>query len=250
VEQVVAFSRYVGLVVAVFAALLVAPRATASAWDLARRGFRPAEDDEQPTPVHVREGVRARRRRHLHHFHGDDPSDEVEVLDISVGRPARGRRAERHRPDLTALVELVDSRAVLVLLTGLLLVFAGDLVRLLPGGAVLGGDLLLVVVTFLVMRHVIYHYVPVERLELPARLERAHAPFDQLLRLVLLSTAVALLLTWPSQVGWQLASRSLGGQLHDQRVLVAWACELPWLLGVTWVVVRQRLATAPARTRP
>lgn len=241
-EKVVAFSRYVGLVVAVFAALLVAPRATAAAWAYARRGFQPA-DVEQPTPVHVREGVRARRRRHLHHFHGDDPTDQVEVLDTH----GPTWRAERRRPQLAPLVDLVDSRAVLVLLSGLLLVFAGDVVRLLPSGAVLGGDLLLVVVTFLVMRHVIYRYVPVERLELPARLERAHAPFDQLLRLVLLSTAVALLLTWPSQVGWQLASRSLGGQLHDERVLIAWACELPWLLGVTWVVVRQRLATAPAR---
>ncbi|MCW2674146.1 MAG: hypothetical protein JWP14_2735 [Frankiales bacterium] len=236
-EQLVAFSRYVGLVVAVFAALLVAPRATAAGWAFARRGFRQAETQDC-TPVQVREGVRLSGHRQLRHFHGDDPADVVEVLDTNGPR----RRAERRRTDLGPVLELVDSRAVLVLLTGLLLGFAGDLVRLLPGGAVLSGDLVLVVVTFLVMRHVIYTYVPVERFEVAARLERAHAPFDQLMRVVLLSAAVALLLTWPSQVGWQLASHSLGGQLHDQRVLVAWACELLWLLGLAWVVVRQRLA--------
>ena len=240
-EQVVAFSRYVGLVVAVFAALLVAPRATTAAWAFARRGFRRAEIEEL-APVQVQAVVRGSGRRHLQHFHGDDPLDEVEVLDTHGPR----WRPDRRGPDLAPLVELVDRRAVLVLLTGLLLAFAGDLVRLLPGGAVMTGDLVLVVVTFLVMRHVIYSYVPVERLDLGSRLERAHAPFDQLMRLVLLSAAVALLLTWPSQVGWQLASHSLDGRLHDQRVLVAWACELPWLLGLTWVVVRQRLTTAPA----
>lgn len=244
-EQVVAFSRYVGLVVAVFAALLVAPRATSAAWAFARRGFR-REQEEEYTPVHVREGVHVPGRRHLRHFHGSDPLDEVEVLDTHGPR----WRPQRSRLELAPLLDVVDSRSVLVLLTGLLLVFAGDLVRLLPGGAVLGGDLALVVVTFVVMRHVIYTYVPVERLEVAKRLERAHAPFDQVMRLVLLSSAVALLLTWPSQVGWQLASHSLGGQLHDRRLLVAWACELPWLLGLTWVVVRQRLVTAPATPRP
>ncbi|MDX6219220.1 MAG: hypothetical protein QOJ48_901 [Frankiales bacterium] len=240
-EQLVAFSRYVGLVVAVFSALLVAPRATAAGWAFARRGFRRAETEEF-TPVQVREGVRTAGHRHLRHFHGADPTEEVEVLDADGPR----RRADRRRSDLAPLLELVDSRAVLVLLTGLLLVFAGDLVRLLPDGAVLSGDLVLVAVTFLVMRHVIYTYVPVERFEVAARLDRAHAPFDQLMRLVLLSAAVALLVTWPSQVGWQLASHSLGGRLHDQRVLVAWACELPWLLGLAWVVVRQRLAASAA----
>jgi hypothetical protein len=47
-------------------------------------------------------------------------------------------------------------------------------------------------------------------------------------------------------VGWQLASHSLGGQLHDQRLVVAWACELPWLLGVSWILVRHRVAASPA----
>lgn len=236
-----AFSRYVGLVVAVFAALLVAPRATTAAWAFARRGFRRAETEEL-APVHVRPGVRTGGQRHLRHFLGDDPLDDVEVLDTHGPR----RRPDRSRVDLAPLLELVDSRAVLVLLSGLLLVFAGDLVRLLPGRAVLGGDLVLVLVTFLVMRHVIYTYVPVDRFDLGPRLERAHAPFDQVMRLVLLSAAVALLLTWPSQVGWQLASHSLGGRLRDQRVLIAWACELPWLLALTWVVVRQRLTTSRA----
>ncbi len=242
-EQVVAFSRYVGLVVAVFAALLVAPRATSAAWAFARRGFRVAEEDDV-TPVRVREGVRTGGPRHLQHFHGDSPLDEVEVLETHGPR----HRTRRDRPDLAPLLELVDSRAVLVLLTGLLLVFAGDLVQSLPGGAVMGGDLVLVVITFLVMRHVIYTYVPVERIDLGRPLERAHAPFDQLMRLVLLSVAVTLLATWPSQVGWQLATHSLGGELHDNRVLIAWACELPWLLGIAWFLVRLRLgATSPAR---
>ncbi|MCU1599357.1 MAG: hypothetical protein JWO22_66 [Frankiales bacterium] len=242
-EQVVAFSRYVGLVVAVFAALLVAPRATSAAWAYARRGFRAATEVDF-TPVRVREGVRTDGQRHLRHFHGDDPLDQVEVLDTHGPR----HRTRRARLELAPALELVDSRAVLVLLTGLLLVFAGDLVRLLPGGAVMTGDLVLVVVTFLVMRHVIYTYVPVERLDLGRPLERAHAPFDQVMRLVLLSVAVTLLATWPSQVGWQLASHSLGGELRDQRVVVAWACELPWLLGLAWFVARQRVAaTSPAR---
>ncbi|MDX6218012.1 MAG: hypothetical protein QOG99_3596 [Frankiales bacterium] len=241
-EQVVAFSRYVGLVVAVFAALLVAPRATTAAWAFARRGFRRAEADEV-VPVQVRTGVRTSGRRHLHHFHGDDPSDRSEVLDTHGPR----HRVRAAGWDLAPLLELVDRRAVLVLVTGLLLVFAGDVVRLLPDGAVLGGDLLIVVVTFVVMRHVIYTYVPVQRLDLTRHLERAHAPFDQLMRLVLLSVAVALLVTWPSQVGWQLASHSLGGELHDQRLVVAWACELPWLLGVSWILVRHRVAASPAR---
>jgi hypothetical protein len=242
VEQVVAFSRYVGLVVAVFAALLVAPRATAAAWAFARRGFRRATVEEF-TPVHVRPGVRTSSHGHLRHFRGEDPLDEVEVLDTHGPRHGTARSL----PDLGPVVELVSSRAVLVLLSGLLLVFAGDLVHLLPAKAVLGGDLALVAATFLVMRQVIYSYVPLERLDLGRRLERAHAPFDQLMRVVLLSAAVTLLLTWPSQVGWQLASHSL---LHDERMLVAWACELPWLLGLTWLVCRQRLATSPATRRP
>ena len=232
-EQVVAFTRYVGLVVAVFAALLVAPRATATAWAFARRGFRRAEVDEY-VPVEVAAGVRTQGSGHLRHFRGDDPHDDIEVLDTH----GEHRREKRHRWEVAPLVELVDRRAVLVLLTGLLLAFAGDLVRLLPGVGVLGGDLVLVGLTFLVMRNVIYTYVPVERFDLGRRLERAHAPFDQLLRLVLLSAAVTVLVTWPSQVGWQLASHSV---LHQQRVLVAWACELPWLLGLMWVAARQRL---------
>lgn len=232
-EQVVAFTRYVGLVVAVFAALLVAPRATAAAWAFARRGFRRAEVDEY-VPVEVAAGVRTTGSGHLRHFRGDDPHDDIEVLETH----GEHRREERRRWEVAPLVELVDRRAVLVLLTGLLLAFAGDLVRLLPGRGVLGGDLVLVALTFLVMRNVIYTYVPVERLDLGHRLERAHAPFDQLLRLVLLSAAVTVLVTWPSQVGWQLASHSV---LHQQRVLVAWACELPWLLGLMWVAARQRL---------
>lgn len=242
-EQVVAFSRYVGLVVAVFAALLVAPRATSAAWAFARRGFRRAEEDAF-TPVRVREGVRAGGHRHLRHFRGGDPLEEVEVLDTHGPRHRHRRRARR---DLSPLLDLVDSRAVLVLLTGLLLVFAGDLVRLLPRAAVMGGDLVLVLVTFLVMRHVIYTYVPVERVDLGRPFERAHAPFDQLMRLVLLSVAVALLATWPSQVGWQLATHSLGGQLREQRFVVAWACELPWLLGLAWLAVRQRLSATDRR---
>ena len=234
-EQVVAFTRYVGLVVAVFAALLVAPRATTAAWAFARRGFRRAEVDEF-LPVEVAAGVRTTGSGHLRHFRGDDPHDDIEVLDTHGGRLSRGDR--EHRLDVAPLVELVDRRAVLVLLSGLLLAFAGDLVAVLPGRGVLLGDLVLVAVTFLVMRHVIYTYVPVERLDLGRRLERAHAPFDQLLRVVLLSAAVTVLVTWPSQVGWQLASHSV---LHQQRALVAWACELPWLLGLMWVAARQRL---------
>lgn len=235
-EQVVAFTRYVGLVVAVFAALLVAPRATTAAWAFARRGFRRAEVDTY-VPVEVAAGVRTTGSGHLRHFRGGDAHDDIEVLDTH-GTRRRRRSDERHALDLAPLVELVDRRAVLVLLTGLLLAFAGDLVRLMPGRGVLVGDLVLVLATFLVMRHVIYTYVPIERLDLGRRLERAHAPFDQLLRVVLLSAAVTVLVTWPSQVGWQLASHSV---LHQQRVLVAWACELPWLLGLMWVAARQRL---------
>ena len=232
-EEVVAFTRWVGLVVALFAALLVAPRVTSALWFHLRRGFRPVEDDVLPTPVHVREGVPL------------DREDDAEVLDTHTAR-RRNRHARRF--DVGWLLELVESRAALVLVTGVVLVFAGDLVRLLPGGAVLAGDLVLVLVTFLVMRHVVYSYVPVERLVEGVRpyAARAHAPFDQLLRVVLLGVALTLLVTWPSQVGWQLASSGLGGGLRDQRVLVAWACELPWLLGLTWFVARQRLATAPA----
>lgn len=250
-EQVVAFSRYVGLVVAVFAGLLLAPHATAEVWHRAKRGFRRVDDDPLHTPVHVREGVRTPGARHLEHFHGADPLDEAEVLDTHAAQRRRTRHARR--VDLGWVGALVDSRAALVMLVGLVLVFAGDVVRLLPGRAVLAGDLVLVLVTFLVMRSVIYAFVPLERWAEAVRphVARAHAPFDQVLRLVLLATAVTLLATWPSQVGWQLATSTLGGQLRDARVLVAWACELPWLMGLTWLAVRQRLATAsPARQRP
>jgi hypothetical protein len=128
-----------------------------------------------------------------------------------------------------------------------------DVVQPHRHSAVLAGDLVLVLVTFLVMRSVIYAFVPLERWAEAVRphVTRAHAPFDQVLRLVLLATAVTLLATWPSQVGWQLATSTLGGQMRDARVLVAWACELPWLMGLTWLAVRHRLATAsPARQRP
>ncbi len=249
-QQVLAFSRYVGLVVAVFAALLVAPHVTAEAWHRAKRGFRRVDDDALPTPVHVREGVRTPGTRHLRHFHGADPLEEAEVLDTHGA--ARRRPGHAARFELGWATDLVDSRAALVLLVGLLLVFAGDLLRALPGGAVLAGDLVLVLVTFLVMRRVVYAFVPVERVVAAVRphVARAHAPFDQVLRLVLLATAVTLLATWPSQVGWQLATSTLDGRLRDSRAVIAWACELPWLMGLTWLAVRQRLATAPATRRP
>jgi hypothetical protein len=249
VQQVVAFSRWVGLVVAVFAALLLAPPVTSELWHRAKRGFRPLDDDPLHTPVHVREGVRTAGRRHLQHFHGSDPLDEAEVLDTHAIQ--RRRRRHVQRLDVGWLLELVDRRAALVLVAGLLLVFAGDLLRLLPGGAVMAGDLVLVALTFLVMRHVIYTYVPVERVAEAVRphVVRAHAPFDQVLRVVLLAIAVTLLVTWPSQVGWQLATNTLGGRLRDSRVVIAWACELPWLMGLTWLVVRQRLTTASPATQ-
>jgi hypothetical protein len=249
VEEVEAFSRWVGLVVAVFAGVLVAPRATAASWGFLRRGLRRVTAEQPDLPVVVREGVRtepARQRGHLRHFHGPAPHDDVEVLDTEA--PPRRPRRRPAATSVAALTAVVESRAVLLLLSGLLLRFFGDLLAVLPEPAVIVGDLVLVLLTFLVLRHVVYTYVPVAQVvEVVApRVARAHAPFDQILRLVLLSVAAVLLVTWPSQVGWQLAQRSFGTDLDQARPVVAWACELPWLLGLAWLVVRSRLREQPA----
>jgi hypothetical protein len=246
-SEIEEFSRYVGLVVLGFAVVLVSPRATAGAWDALRRGFRRPHEDDLDVPVVVHEvAAPTPRRRHLHlrHLHGPLPDEHVEVLDAAARVHGEPLRAALRRGRALA-GQAVESRAVLLLLCGLVLRFLGDLVALLPGPAVLAGDLVLVAVTFLVMRRVVYSYVPQQRRDRTAaaadRGGRAHAPFDQILRLVLLSAALVLLVTWPSQLGWQLAEESFGGELGHAAPVVAFACELPWLLAMTWVAVRPRL---------
>jgi hypothetical protein len=233
-SQLAQFSRYVGLVVLVSAAILLAPRATVAVWAgftgwlRSVVGWRPGttvRSVQRAVPVDVRVVVR------LSHPHG-------EVIEGSL--PRRPVREVWH---LTR--EVLEAGAVLLALLGVVLRSLGNAVDLLPEQAVLAADLLLVLATFLVLQRVVRDYPVVPSLGLPMRRRnervgviRSAGRLDHAMSLVVMTAGGFVLLAWPSQLGLHLASLVYGDRPLP-RLLIGWACELPWLVVVGHLLARR-----------
>ena len=259
-SKVAEFSRYVGLVVVISALILLAPRATVSAWagavgwlrsrwvDLITWRPRTMRAEPAPVPVHIQIPVRR---------NGDHPQAELLEHDVS----------ETPRQAALALWgfsrEVVEAGALALAVGGVALRAAARVMDVLPGPAVFAGDLLLVLATFLVMQRVIRDYpahllpsVLHPRQARPARVPAVSAPVrvgrvDHALQLVLLSVAMLVALAWPGELGTELARRAFGSaSAPGTTAVVAWACELPWLAAVSLFLLRRtdRPAAAPAGT--
>ena len=243
-NQVVAFSRYIGLVVVVCALVLLAPRATVGAWGgLIRslragwhglRTWRPGTVVATEELVEVEISVGDRRA-----------ADPGEVMQAH-GLPAAWTAAK----ELAGLTrEVLESRALALAVAGLALRATSDLIATLPKAAVLSGDLLLVLGAFLVLQRTIRYY-PAEllpalrRAMLPTRVAgrkqdvrggRVRHAFE----LVVMAPAFLLLLAWPSEIGRFVAEKQFTGP--GTTVITVWACELPWLVAVAWFLARPLL---------
>jgi hypothetical protein len=232
-SQLAQFSRYVGLVVLISAAILLAPRATVAVWagftGWARSvvGWRPGStsvSEQRTLPVDVRVVVRLTRP------HG-------EVIEGSLPqRPVR---------ELWRLTrEVLETGAVLLAVVGVALRSLGSTVDLLPEPAVMAADLLLVLATFLVLQRVVRDYPALPSRILPISrsrrigLSRSAGRLDHAMSLVVMTAGGFVLLAWPAQLGLHLASLGYGDQALP-RLLVSWACELPWLVLVGHVLARQ-----------
>lgn len=248
VSKVAEFSSYVALVVLISTTVLLSPRATVRAW----AGFtgwlhsrwqdvvtwRPRTQRAEPAalPVDVRVGALA---------HGHDP----EVLEPET--PEGPRQAAHALWWLSR--EVLEGGALALAVIAVLLRSAGQLVDLLPEPAVLTGDLLLVLATFVMMQRIIRDY-PSELLpsvRFPRRTHPGRTPtsrvrrkgrLDHALELVVLSVGLLVLLTWPAQLGRYVGELRFGSA--EAGVLVAWALELPWLLAVCGCFLRE--ARVPA----
>lgn len=240
-SQVAQFSRYIGLVVLLSAMALLAPRLTVSAWaGLVRglqtrwqgaRAWRRGTVVAEPAvlPVEVRIGDRR-------------TTDPDEVLDASPG----SRQMLRELWQL--LREALEAGAVSLAAVGLLLRSTSALVARLPEPLVLAGDLLLVLGTFLLMQRIIRDYpvdgLPSFRLAHQERAARVRATLKDeargrvrhTLEMLLLVPGFLVLVGWPTEIGRFVADKQFAGP--QSTVLVVWACELPWLVGLSWLLAR------------
>lgn len=251
-SEVAAFSRYVGLVVVLFAMALVVPRMTVAAWNGLLAGirsrwrsilaWRPGTivAERHVVPVEVRVGERR-------------ASDADELLE------AGGLPGLRHATSEIWFLarERLEAGALALAALGLLLRTFGSLLQELPEGLVLTADLLLVLGAFLIMQRTIRDY-PIS--ELPQRLadlvrphrvagkavDRPAGRARHLLEMVVLAPAFLALLAWPVEIGRFVAEKQFTGP--QSTVLVVWACELPWLVAVAWWLARPLLP--PMRRRP
>jgi hypothetical protein len=243
-NQVIAFSRYIGLVVVVCALVLLAPRATVGAWaSLVRsarsswhsvRIWRPGTvpATEQLVPVEISVGDRR-------------TADPGEVMHVH-GLPKAWAAAR----ELAGLMrDALEGRALLLAVAGLALRTTSQLVAQLPRAAVLTGDLLLVLGAFLVMQRTIRTYpaelLPVlRRAMLPLRVTgrpgvRRGTQLRSMLQLAVMAPAFLLLLAWPGEIGRFIAEKQFTGP--GTTVITVWACELPWLVAVAWFLARPLL---------
>ena len=255
-SKVAEFSRYVGLVVLISSAILLAPRATVSAWagavswvrsrweDVTTWRPRTMRPEPHPVPVDIRIPV---RRNWAH--------PEPELLEHTT----EGGAKEAVRALWGLSREVLEAGALALAVGGLALRSAGRLVDVLPEVAVFVGDLLLVLATFVVMQRVIRDYpaelLPSVRHPRQARAERVPvvaAParqgrLDHALHLVLIAVSLFVTLAWPGELGRQLARHAFGaGAAPGTTAVVAWACELPWLVVVCWLLVWRAARPVPA----
>jgi hypothetical protein len=244
-SKIAEFSSYVGLVVLLSAVVLLSPRLTVAAWagltgwlrlrwlDVVTWRPRTVRAEPCTVPVDVRIGAR---------FHGH----HAEVLEPAA--PEGARQAVRRLWWLSR--EALEVGAVVLAVVAVLLRSAGQLVDLLPEPAVLAGDLLLVLATFLVMERIIRHY-PAELLPSVRFPRRAHpgrvralpvrrtaGRLDHAVELVGLAVGLLVVLAWPSQLGMYVGELRFGSTQGG--VLVGWAFELPWLLTVGAFLVRDK----------
>jgi hypothetical protein len=248
-NPVVEFSRYVGLVVLVTTTVLLAPRATVGIWGAAGRWLRERWETARRGPVcHPTVPVEIRVPRTRARPHGD-----VELLEPSYRSLPLVAEISRMR---SLLIDLVESRALVLAGSGLLLRHLGEVVAQLPKAVVMTGDLLLVLATFLVMRSVIrdypQEYLPRRAPAQPRRRVGARPDVGTAVGvqnpavLLLMALGLVVLLAWPSQLGQQVAaSRFSAAEVGRAGPLVALACELNWLLLVTWALTPKRLRRAP-----
>ena len=247
-SKVAEFSSYIGLVVVIFALVLLAPRLTVSAWVgllgslrsrlHALRHWRPGTVVAEPEQIVVEVSVGDRRT-----------SDPDEVLE---------QHGHLHLRELPGLVtEALEGHAVALAVAGLGLRLAGASVDALPGPAVFAGDLLLVLGAFLVMQRTIRDF-PEEWLPRLAALARPHrvaAGREQqvrsrarhLVEMAVLAPAFGLLLAWPVEIGRAVARAQFTGP--QDRVLVVWACELPWLVALVWFLARPLIPSPQRKPR-
>ena len=247
-SDVAAFSSYIGLVVLLAALVLLAPRLTVTAWV----------------------GLLGTVRRRLHGLRHWRPgtvvaAPEVIAVEVSVGDRRTGdpdevleQHGHLHLRELPRLLaEALEGHAVALAVAGLGLRLAGASVDRLPEPAVFAGDMLLVLGAFLVMQRTIRDF-PEEWLPRLAALARPHrvaAGREQrvrgrarhLLEMAVLAPAFGLLLAWPVEIGRAVARAQFTGP--QDRVLVVWACELPWLVALVWFLARPLLPTPRRRPR-
>ncbi len=243
-NEVAAFSRYIGLVVVLCALVLIAPRATVGAWAAlvrssratwhALRTWRPGTvvATEELVPVEISVGDRR-------------SADPGEVMHAH-GLP-RAWAAARELAGL--LRDVLEGRALLLAVAGLVLRATSELVAQLPTAVVLGGDVLLVLGAFLVLQRTVRTYpdelLPaLRRAMLPLRVAgraevRRGAKLRSLLQLAVMAPAFLLLLAWPGEIGRFIAEKQFTGP--GTTVITVWACELPWLIAVAWFLARPLL---------
>ncbi len=241
-NEVVAFTRMVGLVVVLCALVLLAPRATVGAWAATVRGLRAgwhALRTWRPGTVVAAEHVVPVE---VTVVTGRPRGEHDEVMDAG-GLP---RLVHALRELWSMAVEVLQGSALLLAVTGLAIRLAPSVVGQLPAPVVLGGDLLLVLGAFFVMQRTIQNYpdewLPaLRRAVLPERIKgredtRAGGRLRHIGEMVALAPAFLALLAWPTEIGRFLAEKQFTGP--QSTVLVVWACELPWLVAVAWFLAR------------
>ncbi len=249
-SRVAQFTSYVGLVVLIAALVLLAPRLTVTAWIGLVRSirtswhraltWRPGTTAAEPSDLQVEVTVGDRRA---------SAPDEVLEAD-GVPTPLHAVR------ELWAMArEALEAGALVLAISGLLLRVTSVLVAQLPEPVVLASDLLLVVGTFLVMQRVIRDFPPTllaaylrpspERTAaLPGRRIQGRARHS--LEMLLLAPGFLALVAWPVEIARFVAEKQFTGPRDT--VIVVWACELPWLLGLAWFLARPLLPRkAPPR---
>ncbi|MCU1596260.1 MAG: hypothetical protein JWO12_3652 [Frankiales bacterium] len=254
-SAVAQFSRYIGLVVLLASLVLLAPRMTVTTWAGVTRSLRStwhrarfwrpgtqvAERSDAPVQVTVGE-----RRA----------SDPDEVLDAEVTPHPWHLVLELW----TMAREGLESGAVALALTGLVLRTSSALAASVPEPVVFGSDMLLVLGCFLVMQRVIRdypaHLLPsalapylrpsAERMaKQPQKVVKSRA--RHLLEMALLAPGFVVLIGWPAEIGRFLAEKQFTGP--QNQVLVVWACELPWFLALAWFLARPLIPRKAAARR-